>query len=302
MRESLVNLLKKTFIIKIKLPYLDDETCIDKSSITAECRNDFCFENCDTDKTAECIYNALIDYIYNESEIDINNLNALQKRIIKTKLRPIREDNESVALKYGFYGEVIMNAILQLIFSTRQLIAKGKFINLTDKREPTGYDSFHLLATDDKTIEFWFGEVKCYDTFQKAIFDLITKLNVDLSEEYLNENLMMILEKGQLLNVRYPNIDILVKKWENQTFDVKNDIIGNNFKTIVPCFIIFSSDDNSLSQFEKCIANIEKNLSSKKIINEINAELFFSFIPIKALKECKKKVIEWILKEESVIS
>lgn len=153
MRDTLKNLIEKTFILKYKLPY----GSIDKLSLTTN--QDYCFESDET-LVGEAIYSSIIDYCLNEIEIDLSKLDSYQVYAIENKLRYDSHDSLDSQLKYGFFGETLLNIIINYFFHTKKIIAKGHFYSPLDKSEPKGYDSFHFMECNNK-IEFWLGSQKC---------------------------------------------------------------------------------------------------------------------------------------------
>ena len=81
---------------------------------------------------------------------------SLHTEAISQRIRIEEEDNEDTQLKYGFFGEVLLNLMLRIYYSTNGIIAKGYFYNILKPEEPKGYDSYHLIETYDKT-ELLFG-------------------------------------------------------------------------------------------------------------------------------------------------
>ena len=78
-----------------------------------------------------------------------------------------------------------MNLILQLNFGTNSIIAKGYFYDILAPSENKGFDSFHIIETDNQ-LQLWFGEVKFHQTYQSAltsIFANIEKIEAEIAKE-----------------------------------------------------------------------------------------------------------------------
>lgn len=223
MRHSLIDLVKKTIILKFNLPY----GTINRTSISS--LDDFCYETKSNEELAELIYYSIVDYCLNNSEINLTDLNADQKFSIKNRLRYDENDDESTKLKYGFFGECLLNVILNVHFHTDKIIARGLLYSATNKRETTGYDCFHIIhSPNNSLIELWLGEVKMHLSFSSALETILTNLSNALSYKYLDSNFSVIFNRekdidNQLTSLKFIN---LIKKWKNNQLNLKNEIIN----------------------------------------------------------------------------
>ena len=59
-----------------------------------------------------------------EKHVDLANLQLCQRNAIVSRLRFEDSASQDTKLKYGFYGEVVLDLILQPAFSSSVLLAK----------------------------------------------------------------------------------------------------------------------------------------------------------------------------------
>lgn len=288
MRQSVIDLLKKTVVLKYKLPHFS----VDKSIYTT-IDNDYCYSSLDDSKIAEIIYNALIDYAFNDNEI-IGDLNNLQTEAIETRMRIEDEDSDSTQLRYGFFGEVLLNLFLQICFNTTPIIAKGYFYDILKPEEPKGYDSYHLIKTE-KSISLWFGEVKFHQSHSTALKSVFENIEKAISNDYFRDNLLALLPKKNDLNIHDATIDAVIQHLKKQPkISIASLISSFNLKLVYPVFIICNSTidyDNTISLI---INEIKSNHSGKSLNIGIDYDLFFILMPISDVKQTKKQVLQWI--------
>ena len=63
-----------------------------------------------------------------------------------------RDTSDENKIKYGFYGEVVLDLILQHLFSSNVLLAKGYFYNPLENSETKGYDSYQFYYNNNQLI------------------------------------------------------------------------------------------------------------------------------------------------------
>jgi hypothetical protein len=89
------------------------------------------------------IYNSLIDYAFNENEMQDEDFNLLHIEAISQRMRIEEGDNEQTQKKYGFFGEVLLNLMLRIYYSTNSIIAKGYFMTFSNLKNPR--DMIHII-------------------------------------------------------------------------------------------------------------------------------------------------------------
>ena len=194
MRETLHRLLSETIVFEYSLPNMDKE--IDRSKHTTE--NDHCMKIGTTDMdVAKVIFNGIVEYSYDEWEIDLRRLDTMQRRALKTKIRYDEGAAQSTKISYGFYGEILLYLVLQHFHDLETLTARGRFCNLLEKSETKGYDTYQLrYSSEDDTIELWFGEVKFYQDYKQAINMVFNNIDKALSDKYFSDNVIAIFDKA----------------------------------------------------------------------------------------------------------
>ncbi len=160
MRESLKNLLQSVIVKQYSLPVDVKGIHIDCSHISTQ--NDDCLkQNGKNDEIANLIYNGIVEYAYNDNEIDLTKLDQLQIRALQSKLKYKAAAPQANQLAYGFYGEVLLHLILQNFHCAEKAIARGYMFSALENAETKGYDSY-LMCEDADKILLLFGEAKFY--------------------------------------------------------------------------------------------------------------------------------------------
>lgn len=299
MREVIKKLVGESIFFEYKLPNIEKNIELSKYS-TIE---DVCYSNEEYDKVAELIYNSIIDYAKNEYEIDYENLNKEQTKTIINKIRYDENANMNAKKRYGFYGEVLLYCILEYFFETKVLIAKGHFYDILEGSEPKGYDCFHLIQKDEN-LELWFGEAKCYDSYTRAIDDVLTKIENAISDNYLSRNILSIIDKKENLNIGNSKIQKVCEEWEeNPEINLIEYISMYKMKLVYPILIVTDIKNKEYDNYIKdCIKYIEKKFDNKKtkFDNSFKCDIFFMFLPIKGIKEMKEQVIKWISEKKQL--
>ena len=184
MREALKNAVQSAILFECQLPH--QESGLGKSCLSSQ--NDICFNNTDPQEIAKVIYNGIVEFALNEYEINYDDLEREQRRAILSRIRYNPTADNSAKLKYGFYGEVLLDLILRVFLQTSVVAARGYFYSPIENSEAKGFDAFHLLERDGN-IDLWFGEAKFYLRYKDAITPVMEKLGTSLSDGYLNRNL-----------------------------------------------------------------------------------------------------------------
>ena len=86
MRQSLKQLIESAIILQYNLPTNVAGMQIPRAHISTA--NDDCLKQIGTnDDIAKLIYNGIVEYAYNDSEINLTQLNSLQLRALQSKLK-----------------------------------------------------------------------------------------------------------------------------------------------------------------------------------------------------------------------
>lgn len=296
MKQSLVDLIKSTIVIQCKLPC--NIRKIEKSVIST--REDNCYATTDEKDLAKIIYNNILNYSFDVFEMKGSD-EVLLKRALDTRIRYSQGSSDKSKLSFGFYGEVLLHCMLQVIYNVPPLISKGHFY-IIGNGESKGYDSYHLVEADGQ-LHLWFGEVKFREQSSSGIKSALDELSSKvLTDKYFKENNIIpifdemsksdnyqkILKNNKLLELQ--------NKWIEKGEVNIDDFKSNNIGVVYPILIAF--DESSLGydqSINNCISYIKKNYSEMKFDNiSINSTIFFVFLPMKNVKNVKKTVIEWI--------
>lgn len=219
MRQSLENLLQNAIVFEYRLPNEPNGMQIPKTIITTN--NDHCFRVIGSNiDIANIIYNGIVEYSYNDSEIDPLKLNQLQLRALLSKLKYNPNAQHANKLAYGFHGEVMLHLLLEHFFSGTKAIARGYMFSALENQETKGYDSYQMVEIGD-IIYLLFGEAKFYISGYKdsieSIFDNIEKA---ISDEYLNRNFIAFDNQYEHLSPD-SRITQIIDKWrDNPTINM----------------------------------------------------------------------------------
>lgn len=290
MRQSIIDHFNNTVIFKYKLR--NDTLDIDKSIYSTV--DDQCYSLKSDVDLSQLIYNALLDYAFDECEMDSEDVNELHIEAITQRMRIEEEDSNETQGKYGFFGEVLLNLYLRIIHSTNCIIAKGQFYDILSPEEPKGYDSYHLVEDDDKLF-LWFGEVKFHQTDDSALKSALDNLEKAISDDYFRKNLLALTPKKRMFNVDSPKMNRILERVRKdskiQIATLKDEF---DLKLIYPIFII----SNSLRDYDKTIKSninhIKNNYSGKSLNLGIDYDLFFIFLPVNSVKTIKTEILQWI--------
>lgn len=191
MRDILKELVKNTIILEYELPC--QEKGLEKTPLSTH--KDKCYNVVSDDSLIDIIYNSIIEYSLNEFDIDKNDYNKSMDIALQTKIR------ENPNKSHGFFGEVLLHSILCALFKTDVLIARGYFYCPTSKSEVTGFDSYHLIQYGDK-VQLWFGEAKFRTKYHQSICEIIKKLSLTISDDYLRSNILAFENHKRNLNLQ----------------------------------------------------------------------------------------------------
>lgn len=291
MRQSLVDLFKNTIVLKYHLK--NDSLGIDKCIYT-NVQNDFCFENINDDKLVEVIYNSIVDYAFNEKEFDEEDINDLHFEAIDQRVRIEDDDSDETKEKYGIFGETLLNLFLVNYFGTNAIIAKGYFYDILKPEENKGYDSFHLVETQNYT-NLWFGEVKFYQDYIGALDNIFKNIEKAISDDYFIKNLKALTPKKNDIDTESVTIKEIIRRLRKKPDINIVDLVKDfNLKLIYPICVICQIKTDYDNTIRKIIDYIKTNLSGKNLTIGINYELFLILLPINNVKQVKQEVVKWI--------
>lgn len=258
MRKELKNAVQSAILFECRLPH--QESGIDKSCLSSQ--NDICFNHSSPQDVAKVIYNGIVEFAVNEFEIDYDNLELEQRRVILSRIRYNHDADDSTKLKYGFYGEVLLDLILRVFLRTSVVVARGYFYSPIENSEPKGFDAFHLMNRDGN-IELWFGEAKFYLKYNDAITKVMEKLATSLSDKYLNTNLIAIINQQNHLSVKNTRFEDLLNAWyTNPNVNLAHEMRSRGIRLIYPVFIAYekTGSDTYHESIKKCINHIAENI------------------------------------------
>lgn len=298
MRQTLNNLLSQTIGLKYTLP--NTTSGIPKISVSTQ--SDECYNILTQDEDlAQVIYNGIIDYSYDEKDIDITKLDALHKRALKQKLKFDKKDTVEQQLNYGFYGEVLLFLMLQKFHQVGTFISRGHFYNPLNKRETTGFDTYQMLNKQDGSTELWFGEVKFHKDFRTGITQILDKINNSLSDEYFNLNLIAIEDKECYVNSLA--LSPVLEAFRNDP-DINLAQLAHEqgISFVYPMLVIFNDEEKIYDDIIKSVVRYtNKKYPSLDIDFSLDYSLFFMFLPVCAVKDIKELVRSWILSNQPLI-
>ncbi|HFK5574053.1 TPA: hypothetical protein ACG0AX_002405, partial [Elizabethkingia anophelis] len=108
MRKTLLDLIENTIIHQYDLP--NSTAGISKTIFSID--DDKCFKTTNNNDFSEIIYNSIIEYSFNEFEIDGKDYDKLHYIALQTKLKYNPTADLKTKIKYGFLGEVILFSVL----------------------------------------------------------------------------------------------------------------------------------------------------------------------------------------------
>lgn len=301
MRKTLEHVIRNAILLEYELP--NQERGLEKSCISS--KNDICLNNSNSQEISKIIYNGIVEFAINEFRIDYSQLQKEQVRAIRSRIRYDENDPADVKLKYGFFGEVLLDLILRVFLGTRVLIARGYFYSPIENSEVKGFDAFHLMERDGKA-ELWFGEAKFYESPRKAITSVLEKIATSLSDEFLGRNLLAIINEAKNISNSNDQFSSLIKAWhDNPNIALPQEIANRGMRLVYPVFIAYQK--NKTDQYHQSIKRCIEHIASECLRLKINIpasfdyRLFFIFLPIADVKQIKETVLKWIDSQEPLI-
>lgn len=290
MRDTLKDLFSKTILFKYHLPTED----IKRTDLSTQ--QDQCFSVSSNKNLSDLIYNGIVDYAIGEKHVNIEKLDLCQRKAIKARLKYDENATDDVKLKYGFFGEVVLDLILQFQFSSNVLLAKGYFYNPLENAEPKGYDAYQFYYSQENGLSLLIGEVKFHASYTTAVVDVLKKLEKSTSVSYFNKNILaLITEKGNF-EACPTEISSIIDKWEgNPEVNFYDEVKKNSINLYYPILLLY---DQTKENYDETIKNtivcIDSKLSELSINPELDIEFLFLLIPINSSKIVKEDVIKWI--------
>ena len=303
MRKSLEDLIRDSVYLKFTLPNLGKG--ITKSQVNQGNIDDHCFEGISDQKISEIIYNGIVEFAVNEFKIDYEQIDKEQLKIIQRKIKYNRNAQQSEKLKYGFYGETLLDLFLRIFFRTDVFVARGYFYSPIENSEAKGFDAFHLIENNG-VLELWFGEAKFYRSFYSGIKSVLEKLAISLSDDYLNKNILAIInERGNMSSTSSKAKTILDKIDDNPEIVIIDELIANDVELVYPIMVAYqkNSQHSYDESIKDCIQRISGILSQQtnSFSMSINVSIFVILLPVDDSNKVKEDVIEWIEQKRPLI-
>lgn len=300
MRQTLLEKVQSAICIKCRLPNAAEN--IDKTLLTTD--EDCCLENPISKELSQIIYNGIVEYAVNEFKIDYSNLSLEQAKVITRDMKYDSFAPTSEKLKYGFYGEVLLDLILRTYFSTDVLLARGYLYSPIENSEVKGFDAFHLIEDENKT-SLWLGEAKFYKDYHKPIRDVIGKIEKSLSDEYVNKNVFAIFKESEKMTYTPGSLKKIVDEWEmNPLINISAELKKHNISVVYPIMIVHEAVGiDYYDDIKHCVSyvNSEVKRLSVKVPASFDYSIFFIFLPTYDVRGIKEQVIEWIENKEPLI-
>lgn len=294
MRKTLEDIIVKAITFQYQLPNMRLSIPSYKNSV----RKDECYKGLNNNDFANAIYNGLIDYSYNDNDINVDSLTPLHKRALLAKIRYDNNASIEEQEKYGFYGEVILHLMLNKFYKTSTLISRGYFYHPIENAETKGFDCFHLIQNAPDLVELWFGEVKFYADGKAAIKSILEKVPTSLSDGYLFKNAITIFdEDADKWNIQQSELLRIATDWkDNPSINVVDEIKKYNMRLVYPMLVICNNIKNK--DYNETISGLidyaNNRYASLNIKLSVPFELFFILLPVNDTKTIKQTVIQWI--------
>lgn len=301
MRQSLNNLFKDTIILKYKLPCANGERTIPCTIITTD--RDRCLEQIGEDSNiASLIYNGIVEYAYNDNDIDFTQLDSLQARALQNKIKYNENTDLSTQLAYGFYGEVMLHLILDHFFHGTKCIARGYMFSALENAETKGYDSY-IMAEIKDTIYLFFGEAKFYlSGYKKSVESIFKNINNALSNSYLKRNFLAFDNVYEKIDPK-SKIPAIINEWRAAPLiNIAECACEHKMHLVYPMLILF---DKKNKEYDELILEVVNHIeATHKAINSdlsLPFSLFFIFLPLGNSREIKTQVLEWIKRQQPLM-
>lgn len=181
-------------------------------------------------------YNQFADWLFDEHLLDFA-LKYSEFKMVDGKSAPkkLREAAKIIFqtdnIKRGEFGELLLHGILKEAYDTIPAISKIYFKDGPNETVK-GFDAVHVIADEDG-LELWLGEVKFYNTFYNAVYDVVPEIEAHFDKAYLRNEFAAITNK---IDKSFPHYDKLVKLLD------PNTSLDDVFKAIcVPVLLTYDS-------------------------------------------------------------
>lgn len=301
MRQSLKKLFKEAIILKYALPHTSCGRTIPRTIITKS--KDRCLEQIGENRDiASLIYNGIVEYAYNDNEIDFTQLDKLQARALQSKIKYNPNADLPNQLGYGFHGEVMLHLILDLFFHGKKCIARGYMFSAVGNAEIYGYDSYMMTEIGDR-IYLLFGEAKFYlSGYKKSLKEIFKNIDHALSDSYFNRNVIALDNFYEKL-ASDSRIPAIIDEWRvAPCINIAECARKHNMYLVYPILILF---DIGHKEYDELILEVVNHIQTT--YSRINSDLslpfslFFIFLPLGNSREIKTQVLEWIKRQQPLM-
>lgn len=301
MRQSLHSLFNRAIALKYRLPAATAVGTLPKAVIST--KSDDCWQQLLSNQDiSSLIYNGVVEYAYNDTEVDLANLDNLQLRAFQNKIKYNPSAPLANKIGYGFHAEVLLHLILDYQYNARKCIARGYMYNPLEKSEIKGYDSYLMVEDSVGHISLFFGEAKAYiNGFKKSVDEIFKEISKALSDEYLHANFLAM--ENQYYNID-PNCKIpqIIDEWrKNPKINIAVEAAKYNMELVYPMLIMYDNKgvtyEDRILKVVNYINNTYPTVSSSLTLPH---SLFFIFLTVDDCREIKKKVVEWISLQQPV--
>lgn len=216
------------------------------------------------------LLNTILDWVYHENkqnklfnerlkDTNFGNANNFLVNQAYSKFRPGHPQ--------GQFGELLLFNLIQHYYKATPILRKQRIMTSIG-HERFGADAIHYKNENDKNI-FILGESKCYESkyqFKKAFKESIQsivktfneldkELNLYVYEDFIEpelEELMKKYKQGNLKNIQYELVCLIVYNENDDILGDSEEIIKSNIKKVIQdkCASI---DKNSFSNINKTI-------------------------------------------------
>lgn len=302
MRQSLVNLIQQAVVLQYKLPYNAGGVTIPRTVISTG--KDACLKQVGSNEDiANLIYNGIVEYAYNDIDIDPTQLDNLQIRALLSKIKYNPNAPFANQLAYGFHGEVMLHLILDHFYKANKSIARGYMFSALENAETKGYDSYMMLEHRD-VIYLLFGEAKFYISgYEDSLGAIFENINKALSDDYLNRNFLAF--ENQYVNInpgsRIPNI---IDEWRANPLIVNMAECARNYNMhfVYPMLVLFDDKANTYDELILQVVNyIQANHRIVQPTLTLPHTLFFIFLPLEDSRAIKTQVLQWINQQQPLM-
>ena len=300
MRKNLDDLLSQV----VGLNYILPQNGNNLPPINISTQNDECYHvlTSDTD-LAKVIYNGIIEYSFEESQVDLTKLDIFQKRALRTKLKFTESDNEERQLNYGFYGEVLLFLLLQKFHGVGTFISRGHFYNPLENSETKGYDTYQMMLKPNGETELWFGEVKFHKDFKTGVKQILAKINKSLDDKYFGNNILAMEDYEHCINKNVTFTPLLERFREDPDVNLAALAAEYGFSFVYPMLVVFDDNNKTYNDIIKDVVSYTNNKYTDLNINfSLKYSLFFMLLTVRVVKDIKAQVRSWILSKEPLIS